>query len=212
MPRFSKALFYGTINVHYKVLIHNPGLRNIPFICKKKMPYKTVDSKITFLKLQINIDYKLEKRDYISLIKLDKPISTESYLKLYTIVGEHYNWLDRLFMDTSLLLEKINSPKTHIYTFSVHEEFAGYCELIVEDEYAEILYFGLAQNFIGKGFGKYLLSETIHKAWSFNPQWIQLNTCDLDHPNALGTYKSMGFKVYKTITENKRVKRTQSRL
>ncbi len=25
MPRFSKALFYGTFNVHYEILIHNPG-------------------------------------------------------------------------------------------------------------------------------------------------------------------------------------------
>lgn len=174
------------------------------------MPYKTVDSKITFLKLEQRIDYCLIENKHIKLTKLDTPITAESYLKLYTTVGENYNWLDRLFMDKSILIDKINSPKTQIFTFSIHEEFAGYCELILEEKYVEILYFGLAQQFIGKGFGKYLLSKTIEKAWSFNPQWIQLNTCDLDHPNALGTYKSLGFVVYKTMTEKKKVKRTES--
>jgi len=68
------------------------------------------------------------------------------------------------------------------------------------------LYFGLTKNFIGKGYGKILLSKTIEKAWSFNPDWIQLNTCDLDHPNALNTYKSLGFEEYKSVVETKKVK------
>ncbi len=170
------------------------------------MPYKTVDSKITFLKLQEKILYNVCNKDKIKLVKIQKPISTDEYLKLYKEVGEHYNWLDRIFMNKQSLFEILNSDKTQIFSFYINDEFAGYCEIVLEAEYAEILYFGLAQKFIGKGYGKFLLSKTIEKAWSFNPQWIQLNTCDLDHPNALNTYKSMGFNEYKTITEKKKVK------
>ena len=170
------------------------------------MQYKTVESKITFLKLQKKIIYNVCNKDRINLVIVDKPISTDDYLKLYTEVGEHYNWLDRIFMKKETLYDILNSDKTQIYSFYINDEFAGYCELVLEDEYVEILYFGLAQKFIGKGYGKFLLSKTIEKAWSYNPQWIQLNTCDLDHSNALNTYKSLGFIEYKTLVETKTVK------
>ncbi len=170
------------------------------------MQYKTVESKITFLKLQNKIDYNVCNKDNINLIKIDKPISTDEYLKLYTEVGEQYNWLDRIFLKKETLYDILNSYKTQIFSFYINDEFAGYCELISEDDYVEILYFGLVQKFIGKGYGKFLLSKTIEKAWSFNPQWIQLNTCDLDHSNALNTYKSLGFTEYKTLIDTKKVK------
>ncbi len=169
------------------------------------MPYKTVKSTITFLKLPKIVDYHIKERNEIELIKLEKPISIESYLEIYKKVGEHYNWLDRIFMNTDLLYNIINSDTTQIFSFSINSEFAGYCELVLEENYVEILYFGLVQKIIGKGYGKYLLSKTIEKAWSYNPAWIQLNTCDLDHPNAIKTYKSMGFEEYKSIVETKKV-------
>ena len=69
----------------------------------------------------------------------------------------------------------------------------------------EILYFGLMPAFIGHGYGKYFLQWVIAKAWSYQPEWIQLNTCTLDHPNALGTYKKAGFIEVRTEIHQRRI-------
>jgi len=90
------------------------------------MPYKTVESKVTFLKLLKKIDYNICNKDEINLVKIEKPLSTEEYLKLYTEVGENYNWLDRIFMNKKSLFMILNSDKTQIYTFQINNEFAGY--------------------------------------------------------------------------------------
>jgi len=124
---------------------------------------------------------------------LPKPINVNEYRKYYYGVGEKHFWLDRIVMPDEELLEKINAPNVDIFIFKVNNEPAGYIEFVKEEKYVEILYFGIMPEFIGKGLGKYLLQWVIAKAWTYRPKWVQLNTCTLDHPNALGTYKKAGF-------------------
>lgn len=169
------------------------------------MHYKTIISKITYLRMCNRPKNELIDRPGIHLQQLTKPIDIEGYRNIYNSVGENLNWLDRIFMDDDELYNKINADSTHIYAFKINNLDAGYCELVTNTDYTEILYFGLTPPFIGKSFGKYLLLKTIEIAWRFNPQWIQLNTCDQDHPNALRTYINAGFERYKTIEEEKRV-------
>ena len=125
---------------------------------------------------------------------LTKPVSVDEYRNYYYGVGEKYFWLDRMVMPDEELAEKINADNVEIYVFYVDNKAAGYIEFIIEEKYVEILYFGLLPAFVGKGFGKYFLQWVIAKAWSYKPEWIQLNTCTLDHPNALPNYKNAGFK------------------
>jgi len=135
---------------------------------------------------------------------LPKPIDVNEYRKYYYGVGEKYFWLDRMVMPDSELHQKINVPNVEIFVFYVDNEEAGYIEFAKEEKFVEIVYFGLMPSFIGKELGKYFLQWVIAKAWSYHPQWIQLNTCTLDHPNALGTYKKAGFtEVRKEIQERK---------
>ena len=136
---------------------------------------------------------------------LPKPVSVNEYRKYYYGVGEKYFWLDRMVMADEELFEKINADNVDIYIFYVDDEAAGYIEFIKEEKYVEILYFGLMPQFIGKGLGKYFLQWVIAKAWSYKPEWIQLNTCTLDHPNALGTYKKAGFTEVRTETHQRRI-------
>ncbi len=173
------------------------------------MVYKTVKSTITFLKMSHHPDQKISERPGISLQEVPQPIEVSKYRVLYSGVGEKLNWLDRILMDDKTLFKKINAASTHIFTFSINNTHAGYCELVNYDNYVEILYFGLIPDFIGKGYGDYLLHKTIEKAWSFQPSWIQLNTCDLDHPNALKNYLKAGFKPYRTMMEEKKVRVTE---
>ena len=136
---------------------------------------------------------------------LPKPIDVNEYRKYYYGVGEKYFWLDRMVMPDEELFEKINADNIEIFLFYVNKEVAGYIEFVKEEKYVEILYFGLMPTFIGKGFGKYFLEWVIAKAWSYQPEWIQLNTCTLDHPNALDTYKKAGFVQVRTETHQRRV-------
>lgn len=136
---------------------------------------------------------------------LSKPVSVEEYRKYYYGVGEKYSWLDRMVMPDEELFEKINAENIDIFVFYVNKEAAGYIEFIIEEKYVEILYFGLLPEFVGKGFGKYFLQWVIAKAWSYKPGWIQLNTCTLDHPNALPNYKKAGFVPVRTEVQQRKV-------
>ncbi|WP_075602913.1 GNAT family N-acetyltransferase [Saccharicrinis aurantiacus] len=167
--------------------------------------YSTVKSNIYYLKMEQRPVWEnaLSKED-TNIQQLKKPISTSNYLKLYNSVGGSLNWLDRVLMDDAELAAKINSEDTFIHGFYIKETLAGYCELVRSNKAVEILYFGLSPAFVGKGYGNYFLQKAIDLAWDLTPNYVELNTCDLDHPNALPTYKKMGFKHYKTIIEEKK--------
>ena len=136
---------------------------------------------------------------------LPKPVSVNKYRKYYYGVGEKHFWLDRMVMPDEELFEKINHINVDIFLFYTNNEVAGYIEFVKEEKNVEILYFGLMPSFIGKGYGKYFLQWVIAKAWSYEPEWIQLNTCTLDHPHALGTYKKAGFKEVRTEIHQRRI-------
>lgn len=136
---------------------------------------------------------------------LSKPVSVNEYRKYYYGVGEKHFWLDRMVIPDEELSEKINAANVDIFLFYINNKVAGYIEFVKEEKYVEILYFGLMPEFIGKGYGRYFLQWVIAKAWSYKPKWIQLNTCTLDHPNALGTYKKAGFKDVRTEIHQRRI-------
>ena len=77
---------------------------------------------------------------------------------------------------------------------------AGYFELFEREHEVEIIYFGLAPSFIGKGFGGALLTRALEEAWRMNPNRVWVHTCTLDHAAALSNYKARGMVVYKTET------------
>jgi GNAT superfamily N-acetyltransferase len=171
-------------------------------------------SKINFA--EVNVFYlrmdqppgkKLIPRADVSFTTVQKPMDTERYLRYYRTVGAQFNWLDRLVMSKEELSKRINAANVHVHVMVIGQAESGLLELVEEPGYIELLYFGLFPEFMGKGLGKYFLDWSIHKAWSYNPTWIQLNTCELDHPNALPTYRKLGFKDYKTTTEQRRVLR-----
>ena len=110
-----------------------------------------------------------------------------------------------MVMNDEELAQKINAGNVEIFVFYVGNQAAGYIEFLQEKKFVEILYFGLLPAFIGKGYGKYFLQWVISKAWSYEPEWIQLNTCTLDHPNALATYKKAGFTEVRTEIHQRRV-------
>jgi GNAT superfamily N-acetyltransferase len=62
----------------------------------------------------------------------------------------------------------------------------------------EIAYFGLFDEFIGRGLGGHLLTEAVGAAWTFGPARVWLHTCSFDHPAAIPNYTSRGFTPFRT--------------
>ena len=162
-------------------------------------------TKVFYLKMDHPPSEKFTTRQDISFKPLPKPVDVDDYLTYYASVGSQFNWVDRFLMAKEELRAKINADNVDIYVMNVGDQEAGFLELGKEADYVELLYFGLFPEFIGKRLGKYFLQWAIRKAWSYNPKWIQLNTCELDHANALPTYRKLGFKDYKTTIEQRRV-------
>ncbi len=160
--------------------------------------------KVTFLEMHEKPE-KISLKEETKFSLLANPISVETYRPLYYGVGEKHFWLDRMVMEDEKLSGLINADNIDIIAMYMNNEVAGYAEFKKEEKFTEIVYFGLMPAFIGKGLGKYFLDWAIQQAWSYNPEWIQLDTCELDHPHALSNYKKRGFKEVRTEIQQRKV-------
>jgi GNAT superfamily N-acetyltransferase len=114
---------------------------------------------------------------------------------LYQEVGRAYRWTDRLGWNDETIRNYLETPGVSIWLMSWEESPAGYFELRQhEDHSVEIAYFGLLPDFIGRGWGKYLLTRAVESAWELGPGRVWLHTCTLDHPAALPNYIKRGFR------------------
>jgi GNAT superfamily N-acetyltransferase len=60
------------------------------------------------------------------------------------------------------------------------------------------VYFGLLDEFTGRGLGAYMLTEAVTIAWKAGASRVWLHTNTLDHPAALPNYLKRGFRVTRT--------------
>jgi GNAT superfamily N-acetyltransferase len=154
---------------------------------------------VHYLKMESNPQFGFEIKDIIIIELLKKPITSTKYLEFYNKVGKNWNWTERVLMNNAELEKIINSDNNEIYVFSKNNTNIGYAEFINHNNFVEIQYFGLFPEHTGKGLGKQLFKWCISKAWSYKPEWVQLNTCDLDHKSAIPMYKELGFAEYETV-------------
>jgi len=90
-------------------------------------------------------------------------------------------------------------PEISLHLFSCRGAPAGYFELArCEDRSAEIAYFGLLPEFIGRGLGKHLLTCATEEAFATGATRVWLHTCSLDDPAALPNYQKRGFLPFRT--------------
>ncbi|MBN2030755.1 GNAT family N-acetyltransferase [bacterium] len=124
---------------------------------------------------------------------------------LYLFVGEKWNWTDKHSWSDEQWKAYAENDNLRTWIAYYQGSPAGYYELQKQHSgNVEIAYFGLAPEFIGKGFGGYLLSHAIRSAWDWEgTKRVWVHTCSLDHPNALRNYKARGMVVYRVETEEK---------
>tara|TARA_Y100001970_G_scaffold213169_1_gene260414 strand:- start:3497 stop:4000 length:504 start_codon:yes stop_codon:yes gene_type:complete len=115
----------------------------------------------------------------------------------YKQIGKKHEWVDRLVWQDKNWMEYVSNKNLRTFVLQKNNNFVGYFELLLNKNDCEIAYFGILEEFIGKGYGGFLLSEAIRIGFK-NASRIWVHTCSLDHPNAIENYKSRGMKVFKT--------------
>jgi GNAT superfamily N-acetyltransferase len=129
------------------------------------------------------------------------------YRELYRAVGQEWLWFSRLRMSDDELARTLHDPNVELYALSFERRDQGLLELdrrATQDRTTlevEISSFGLTQDSMGRGAGRYLMAQALESAWARSPQRVWLHTCTLDHPRALPFYLKMGFIPYKRAIE-----------
>ena len=117
---------------------------------------------------------------------------------LYAAVGGPYHWIDRLPWTDDDIRRYLATPGIGLWVLYEAGAPAGYFELKRHDDGSvEIVYFGLLPEFIGRGLGKYMLTEAAREAWRQGAGRVWLHTCTLDGAAALPNYRARGFRPYK---------------
>lgn len=125
----------------------------------------------------------------------------EDYRALYTAVGGHLRWRDRLIMPDDELQAALSNPDCSVWVLAAGGQTAGYFELVKQGDSTELAYFGLTPPFYGRGLGKHLLSAAIAQGWADGARRLWVHTCNLDAPAALDNYQKRGFVIYQTTEE-----------
>ena len=136
-----------------------------------------------------------ENKFFIKKIKPDFQLNKFFYKQ----VGKKHRWIDRLSWTDEKWINFISNKNLETYVISESDDLIGFFELLYNPDLneTEISYFGLLEEYIGKGIGGYALSEAIKKSFEKNIKRVWLHTCTLDHPNALKNYIARGMKVFR---------------
>lgn len=125
-----------------------------------------------------------------------------AYRKLFRRVGEDWLWYGRTLLSDATLSDILNHPDTRTYTLLKDGQAEALLELDFREEgKCEIAYFGVTAPLIGTGAGSYLMDRAIEIAFAAPINQLQLNTCTIDSPQALGFYQSSGFTAVKRQVE-----------
>ena len=130
----------------------------------------------------------------LRLARWERP-ALDRYRALFARVGAPWLWFSRLTMADEALAAIIHDDGIAVHAVvdpagieigMVELDFrtAGVCELS---------YFGLVPELAGQGHGRWLMAETLARAWAKGVERVWLHTCTLDHPAALGFYRAQGF-------------------
>jgi len=137
-----------------------------------------------------------QPRGKVALLKCENP-PTHFYRYLYDTIGADYYWVDRKKLTPEALAAVIQDPLNQLFVLYTDGYPAGMAELDLRTAgTANITYFGLMPEAMGKRLGYFFLYHTCINAWLQPIQRLTINTCTLDHARALPLYQRLGFTPY----------------
>ena len=150
-----------------------------------------------------NLNYSAKPNDNCNLHLVDPP-DFQINKFFYKQIGKDHRWSDRLVWDDQKWIKYVENHKVKTYVLKDKEDLIGYSEQIFhfEEKNCEIAYFGILQEYYGKKYGGFLLSQAIKNAFVNEVERVWLHTCSLDHEFALKNYQARGMKIFKSETIN----------
>ncbi len=126
----------------------------------------------------------------------------EDYRRFFRRVGQDWLWFSRLKLGDDELSSILDHPGYETYILAVSGENLGLLELDFRCEgEAEISFFGLTSEMLGRGAGRWLMNRALEIAWSRPIGRLWLHTCTFDHPRAVPFYVRTGFQPYRRQIE-----------
>jgi GNAT superfamily N-acetyltransferase len=111
----------------------------------------------------------------------------------YAAIGTPWHWVDRADWTFEQWQAWTDRPDHHLVTAWLDDALVGYYELEQQAGVVEIAYFGITPGAMGRGFGGWLLTETLQHAWRLpDTTRVWVHTCSLDAPAALANYEARG--------------------
>ncbi len=156
-----------------------------------------VDYTITYLEMAARPDWSwphMPATSAASLLRAEDP-PVWWFLALYDAVGRDYAWEDIHKQEHDDLSAWLHSDRSTLYTLFEGGWPQGFFLIDHSEEaVADLAYFGLVPEAIGKGLGAWMLKTAILTAWDHpGTEKLTVNTCTLDHPRALQSYQKHGF-------------------
>ena len=135
-------------------------------------------------------------------VELTDPRDFQLNKFFYKNIGKNCQWVDRLIWTDLDWINYVSNKQLFTYILKYKGEIAGYFELLFnkDTKEAEIVYFGILEEYFGKKLGGHLLSEAIKYSFIMGCKRVWVHTCSLDHENALRNYLSRGMKIFKSET------------
>lgn len=129
----------------------------------------------------------------IALLRTRK-IPLHFYRYLQDRVGRKWHWVNVLRLSDEELAAGLHREDRDIRVLYLDGAPAGFFDLKphLPDE-VELAYFGMMEQAMGQGIGRWFLGAAIDAAWSLKPDRVVVQTCTLDHPAALPLYQKVGF-------------------
>ena len=159
---------------------------------------KRIPTTVTFLEMPAKpaVIPPPQPKGKVAILKCENP-PVHFYRYLYNAVGHDYQWVDRNKLDDQAMAAIIHDPLVELYVLYVEGCPGGMAELDFRDpKAAQLAYFGLMPESIGRRLGFFLLYQAVANAWLRPIPKLLVNTCTLDHPRALPLYQRMGFVPY----------------
>ena len=143
---------------------------------------------------------KVEKPKNNSEVHLVDPPDFQINKFFYKQIGNKYKWRDRLVWEDKKWINYTTHNNVKTFVLKEEDHLIGYFELIYNKEKSEteIAYFGILEDYFGKKYGGYLLSEAIEISFKGGSKRVWVHTCSFDHKNGIKNYIARGMKIFKS--------------
>ena len=133
-------------------------------------------------------------------IQRETALAPAIYREILRRVGEPWGWAPRIWQAPDEQLEShIGYAGLHLHVARRGKAIVGFFELWDEPEKEfKIDVFGLVPEEIGKGLGKWLLTQAVETAFALGAKRVWLLAHSDGHPHAMRNYLARGFKIVRT--------------